>query len=235
MVEATQTNLELGARHAEVVRAAIQHWVRTSTISDKEASLLAETISVQTFDWEKFAKYSLRFAILFLAVAVVSVVFEDSFIRIYKRVVALPASLRSASTAIVAIGIHILAHRRSQAIPEQIYANEAIHAVGALCLLLAAIQAMMQLDDWAKRKSRESDSRDPDDKTAAEEGDKNSRGTRRQEHEAHDRLMGRAMYGIACSLATAYGTVGLVSKSNFIWSCAMIVLSYCCGGMSGYL
>lgn len=234
MVKAGKTSLELGARHAEVVHSAIKHWTEISTISRSQATLLADTIAVRGFDWEKFAKYSLRLAVLFFVVAVTSVVFEESFVRIYRRLIALPPWLRSVATGAVAMGAHLLAHRRCQSLPEQIYANEAIHAVGGLFWALAAFQLLEQLKGSFDRATQRG--RDESSQPKGEEGgDKEHQEKRKQEVKKRERLIGVVTQSVMLGLATVYGTVGLISRSNFIWSCSLIVLGYCCGATTGYM
>lgn len=233
-----KASLELGARHAKVVQSAIEHWVETSAISQSQASLLADTIVVQGFDWGKFAKYALRLAVLCLVVAVSSSVFEGWFKRIFKRILELPPWLRSATTAAVAVGVHIFAHGRSQRIPEQKHANEAIHGVGALLFALAALQVLEQLKrsfdrgtksdggdvprPWGKRSDEE------------EEEDRKERERKRQEMWERRRLERNMVQCVVLGLTTIYGAVGVISASNLIWSCSMFALGQFCGGAVGY-
>lgn len=232
MVKAKNT-LELGARHAEVVQAALQHWLRSNALSESQATQLADTIVVQTFDWEKFAKYSLRLAVLFLVVAVSSVVFEKGFLRIYRRIVALPPAVRGAATGVIAVGVHLLAYQRSQTLPQQKYANEAIHAIGAMFFALAAFQLLEQLHESFER-SRTCEGEDASQSKAEDGNDEKSRERKKKETKERERLMRNALQGVMLGLATVYATVALASKSNLIWSFAMLVFGYCCGAMGGY-
>lgn len=233
MGKTTKASLELGARHAEVVQSAIRHWVESSTISQSQASLLADTIVVQTFDWEKFAKYTLRLAVLFFVVAVTSVVFEKRFVRIFRRLVELPPWLRGAATGAIAVGIHLVAHQRSQRLPEQKYANEAIHGVGALFFALAAYQLLEQLNEWFTP-SMKSDIGDASQSKEEEKDDEKAREKREREVRDRKRLQSNSIQCVILGLATVYGAVGILSRSNFIWSCCMLVLGNFCGGMGGY-
>lgn len=229
-----KTSLELSARHVQVVQSAIKHWAASNTISEGQASLLSETVIVQGFDWEKFAKYTLRLAVLCLAAAVVSITFEERFRRLLKRLASLPPWLRSAATAKIAIWIHIFAYRRSHHLPDQKYANEAVHGVGALFFALTAFQLLEQLEEWymhaAKRKNNDvyqSKEEGKDDETARERRQRESR-ERRQ-------LRNKLVQSVLLGLATVYGAVGVLSGSNFIWSCSMLVLGNFFGGIGGYL
>lgn len=226
--------LELGARHAEVVQSAIQHWLDTQLLTPDSATQLTDSITIRTFDWEKFAKYTLRLAIICLVIAVSSVVLEASFIRIYRRIVALPAWLRGAITALMAVGIHVFAYDRSVKLPRQMYANEGIHAIGALLFALAALQVIEQLNDlYYERMKR---SQGSDEQSEAEKEDEEAARQRRiKEDKERSRLIGNAIWAVSLGLAAVYATVALLSKSTLIWTCAIMVTSSCIGGSGGYL
>lgn len=233
MGAAAKTSIELGARHAEVVQSAIKQWAYTGAITEHQASLLADTIEVQVFNWEKFAKYTLRLSVLCLVVAVSSIVFETRFVQIYRRIIALPAWLRSAITAVIATGVHIFAYERSKRLPEQKYANEAIHGVGALVFALAALQLLEQLQKWFHA-AEQKDADDSSQPKSEKDDDEQRRGTREREVKARQRFERTVFHGVAFGLASVYATVGLLSGSNLIWSCAMVVLGSCFGGICGY-
>jgi K+-sensing histidine kinase KdpD len=225
--------LELGARHAEVVQSAIQHWLDTQLLSESEATQLADSITIRTFDWEKFAKYTLRLAIICLVIAVSSVVLEASFIRLYRRIVALPAWLRGAITALMAVAVHVFAYDRSVKMPRQKYANEGIHAVGALLFALAALQVIEQLNESYQQRVK---SQGSDGQSEAEKEDEEAARQRRiKEDRERSRLIGNAIWAVSLGLAAVYATVALLSKSTLIWTCAIMVTSSCIGGSGGYL
>lgn len=211
--------LELSARHSEVVHSAIKHWVDSGILSESKATLLADSIAVQGFDWNKFAKYTLRLAVLCFVVAVSSTVFEKRFARFFKWLLAMPAWVRGTATGLMAVGVHIFAHQRSQQVPEQKWGNEAIHGVGALAFAGAAFQVLEQLNSSFRAVS----SNEKDGPTS------------KVNQEERQRLERNAVQCVMLGLAAVYGAVGVISGSNFIWSCSMMVLGYCCGGMTGYM
>ncbi|KAK0388810.1 hypothetical protein NLU13_5053 [Sarocladium strictum] len=229
----TQKTLELGARHAQVVQSAIRHWLESEALSESQATLLADTIHVRAFDWDKFAKYTLRLAVVCLVIAVSSVVLQASFMRLLRRVVALPAAVRGGVTGLVGVGVHVLAYDRSQTRPEQKYANEGVHAVGALFFALAALQVVEQLNDWHAGKVQRDGTGTAQPKAEVEE-DQAARERRKQEEKERRRLMGNAIWAVVFGLGVVYATVALLSKSNLIWTCAIMVFSSCVGGSGGY-
>lgn len=224
--------LHLRARHAEVVQSAIQHWLETSAISADQATSLAETIDVRTFDWEKFAKYSLRLAFVCLFIAIFSTIFERRFAQLFHRLLALPAYLRGSVTALVAVGVHVLAYRRSMDLPKQKYVNEGFHGIGALFFALAALQAFEQIVASVKAEGADEvpDAYQDDSKEDKQYADER----KKREHEHRARLFHIAIHGVLGILAVIYATVALLSSSNLIWSCAMIVLGYEFGGTTAY-
>ncbi|KAI0125662.1 hypothetical protein BJ170DRAFT_632037 [Xylariales sp. AK1849] len=196
---ATNKNITLNPAQAQAVEAAVQQWSTSNIISNKLASELLASIQVQedSFDWQRFAKYTFRVAIICLAIAVVSIVAGNAFLKLIKRVLELPAWLRSTITAAVAAGVHVWGYQRSIDVPLQVWTNEAIHGLGELTVGLAVVQLAEALDvDEKKHPER--------------------------------------LNWILLLLAGIYGGTGVITKSNFIWSCGMIVLSGWFGAMTGY-
>lgn len=227
MEQPVKEPLELGARHAEVIKSAIKHWVESGSISQDQASLLTDTIVVQSFDWDKFTKYTLRLAVLCLVVAVTSVVFEDGFLKIYRRLVALPPWMRATITCAIALGFHVVAHRRSRRRPEQTYSNEAIHATGAIFLALAAFQLIEQLHHFYEQTSQHQENEGCHPSSKAEFD-------RLDQQRERKKLLEDSIMGVLFGLTTVYGAIGVLSSSSLIWSCSMTLLGYCFGGMADY-
>ncbi|KAH8172521.1 hypothetical protein LIA77_06776 [Sarocladium implicatum] len=224
--------LHLRAGHAQVVQSAIQHWLDSNTISSSQATRLAETIEIQTFDWQRFAKYSLRLAVICLFIAIFSTILERRFAQLFHRLLALPAYLRGSVTALVAVGVHVLAYRRSLELPKQKYLNEGYHGVGAIFFALAAAQAFEQIQkSYDPPKADENvNNESPDTK----EDEKAARQRKKREFETRERLHRNAIMGVLLGLSVTYGTVALLSASNLIWSCAIIALAYASGATTGY-
>lgn len=204
--DAPATTIQLTARQAQAAQAAIRQWARAGLLSDSLASKLQESIQTQEiFDWQKFAKYSFRLAVLCLAVAISSVVFDDYFRKLIKRILELPALLRGSITAAGATAVHVWAYRRSLEFPEDVYLNEAVHALGALLFALAAFQ----FGQWLGLGEPT-----------------NSKGKKDEN---------RALNQLLLALSVIYLSVGLVAKTNFIWSWGMYVLGTWFGAVTGYL
>ncbi|KAH8588933.1 hypothetical protein B0O99DRAFT_600316 [Bisporella sp. PMI_857] len=145
---ASSVSVELTKIQANGVRAAIHQWTTANLISETLSSELLSTIQIKepSFNYEKFAKYSFRLAILCLAVAVVSLLADNAFLKLIKRIIALHPFLRSALTALLAIAVHVWGHNRSLQTPGEVYLNEAIHSLGSLLFALAGLQLAEGLD-----------------------------------------------------------------------------------------
>jgi gas vesicle protein len=226
MAPTTDFTLTLSSSQAGAVQEAVQQWTDHRLITSTLASQLLSTLDVQdSFDWQRFAKYTFRLAIISLTIAVTSVLFDDSFMKLLRRILSIPAWLRSLQTAAIAVGVHYWGCQRQIARPFQVWTNESVHALGGLIAGLAALQlaeAQGLLYD-EPRPRRDNDMSDEERQKYKEETDK----------EVQKRTT--KVHRILLLLTIAYGATGLVTQSNFIWSVAMIVFSTWFGAVSGYL
>ncbi|KAK8045052.1 hypothetical protein PG993_005076 [Apiospora rasikravindrae] len=249
--------LELPARQAKVVQAAIDHWASNDSrlVSPQLAAQLRASVEVRGFPWDAFAKYALRLAVLCLVIAVFSALVEDAFARFWRRVREVPPGVRSMLTAAAGGLVHYYAFYRRQQHQQRVFANEAVHAVGALLFAVAALQLLDALDQvfkahagkedngnsgvadsgpWEKREEKtrsKSKKRPPPPPPHDEE----TRKAKEAESKARKQLRDRVCRAVILLLASIYGLVALSTGSNFIWSCAMVVLSYWFGAITGYL
>ncbi|KAI0424042.1 hypothetical protein F5Y09DRAFT_163108 [Xylaria sp. FL1042] len=145
--------LELTAAEADTVQRALKYWSHSELISVNVADYLLEAIQVvdeqqHDFNWEKFAKYTFRLAVICLAIALISLVFDNVVPKLIKRILALPSSVRITATSALAIATHARGYQRSlAALPQQqMYSNEAIHSLGALLFGMAAVQLITALE-----------------------------------------------------------------------------------------
>lgn len=142
--------LELTVPEAEVLQKALRYWSQTKLVPASLIQDLTATVRIveehSAFDWDRFAKYTLRLSIICLAIAIFSLVFDRVIPNFIKQILSLPASLRIPTTCILAIAAHAWGYNRSQASPNQLYFNEAIHGLGALLFGLAAAQLVSALE-----------------------------------------------------------------------------------------
>lgn len=140
----------LRPQQAEGVQSALQQWSGAGLISSTLAAELLATIKVQeySFDWERFSKYSFRLAVLCLAAAVFSLVVDNTFLRLIRKILALPPVVRAVFTAACATAVHVCAFQRSVEVSGDFYLNEAIHGIGAILFALAVVQLGEACNRW---------------------------------------------------------------------------------------
>ncbi|KAI0526286.1 hypothetical protein F5B22DRAFT_150838 [Xylaria bambusicola] len=143
--------LELTTIEADAVRKALHYWLSSKLVPSNLLNDLLATVQVveeqhHSFDWDKFAKYTFRLAVICLTIAILSLIFDDVVPKIIKRILALPSPVRIAVTSALAIVTHIWGYQRSLVAPKQLYSNEAIHSLGALLFGLTAVQLVTALE-----------------------------------------------------------------------------------------
>ncbi|KAI1160893.1 hypothetical protein F5B18DRAFT_475097 [Nemania serpens] len=147
--------LELTAAQADAVQKALRHWSSAEHLSASLVADLLATVQVveekHDFNWNKFAKYTFRLAVICLAIAVVSLVFDEVVPKLIRRILALPAPVRVTATSALAVTVHVWGYQRSLKTPQQPYLNEAIHSLGALLFGLAALQLIVALEADKKK------------------------------------------------------------------------------------
>lgn len=212
----TEQTITLSSSQAHAVQAAIEQWSNQQLISPSLASQLLSTLDIEdSFDWQRFAKYTFRLAIICLTIAVVSILTDDAFMKLLKRVFSIPAWLRSLLTATMAIGVHYWGYQRQVEKPLQIWTNESVHALGGLVVGLAALQLAETLGVFDAHRSNS-----------------------HNKYISKARIERKAMNNllrILFLLSGIYLTTGLVTRSNLLWSFGMIVLGSWLGAVTGYL
>ncbi|KAI0436024.1 hypothetical protein F4803DRAFT_543570 [Xylaria telfairii] len=142
--------LELTATQADAVQKALRYWSHTKLVSAELVGDLLATIQIieeeHEFDWDKFAKYTFRLAVICLTIAIIALVFDQAVPKFIKRILALPATVRVTVTSALALAVLVCGYQRSLSTPQQPYFNEAIHSLGALLFGLAALQLTVALE-----------------------------------------------------------------------------------------
>lgn len=135
--------IKLTSEEAKFAQKLLNQWRDQRLLSPGAYAQLLESIqevSHHAFDWHRLAKYTLRMAVLFLIIAVISLIFDSIFLKFIRKVLEINPYVRAAITMTIAVGTHHYAWRRSERLPEELWMNEAIHAAGAIVLSLAALQ-----------------------------------------------------------------------------------------------
>ncbi|KAI0158076.1 hypothetical protein GGR57DRAFT_458978 [Xylariaceae sp. FL1272] len=199
--------IKLTEAQADAVQKTLQYWSQSRQLSQSQADHLLSTIQVieskQNFEWDRFAKYTFRLAIICLAIGVFYLAFDGMVPKIIARIKQLPLSLRVCITSVLAIAVHYAAYQRSSSKTEQVRLNEAFHALGALLFGLAAIQ----IEDSLKPTR------------PGVRGSKSDFDTYRAAKLKHEYIMLKIYLG----LAAVYLMVAIAVQSNFICSLALLV------------
>jgi hypothetical protein len=133
--------IKLNSNETQLVQSLLEQWRHRQLLSPVICSQLLGTIEEQDpFDWHRLAKYTFRLSLVCLIIAAISLIFDSAFLELIEKVLEINAYTRAAITMAFSVGIHYLAYRRSQKLPTEVWTNEAIHAVGAIVVSLAALQ-----------------------------------------------------------------------------------------------
>ncbi|KAI1115112.1 hypothetical protein F5Y14DRAFT_440836 [Nemania sp. NC0429] len=136
--------LELTASQADAVQKALRHWSSSQLVPASLVADLLATVQIveeeHDFNWDKFAKYTFRLAVISLAIAFSSFVLDDVARKLVKRILDLPIAIRMVATSALAVTAHAWGYQRSLETPQEPYLTEAIHSLGAILFGLAALQ-----------------------------------------------------------------------------------------------
>ncbi|KAI1843308.1 hypothetical protein JX266_010482 [Neoarthrinium moseri] len=148
MAPADNPKVTFSLAQAEAVRAAIEHWSERKLEGPALASEVLLTLRVEnhSFQWQRFAKYAFRLALISLAIALVTLLCDIRLILFIKHVLAPSAWLRSILPALGAVVVHVWGCRRQVEYPLQVWTNEAVHGLGGLLFGLSAQQFLEALD-----------------------------------------------------------------------------------------
>ena len=195
-VSQLKTHIKLGSKDAQVVYKILEEWRTLQLLTPATYTQLRQTLDVapSQFDWNRLAKYTSRLALVFMIIAVISLVFESEFLQLIRRILNINPYKRAALTAAIAASIHFHAWYNSRSFydhNEELWMYEAVHTLGALVLGLAALQlaeAAEGLDVYGRDGSA---------------------------------VRGKL---IMLALAFVYAFIGYGIFSTFIWSCSMLLL-----------
>ena len=124
--------LNLDKQESEFLNKAVTHWEREHLIDDDLAKKLRDSYEVKGFDWMRLAKYSFWIALFCGAIAVGSLIINDSFINWLKSLYYTPDIVISVLSGISAAVLFYFGRRWEKKYPEKVFSNEAIIFTGVL-------------------------------------------------------------------------------------------------------
>lgn len=223
----SEASINLSSSQARTVQAAIHQWADQHVISSTLAARLLDTLTIEdSFDWQRFAKYTFRLAIISFAIALASILADKAFLKLIKRILFVPAWLRGIAAAAVAAVVHYWGYERGKLHPLQIWTNESVHALGGLVIAVAAWQFAISVgafDVFPGPSPYQSGISDEE------------KMTRQRQRSDFDTEQTKRIGHVLLALSSVYAITGVVTSSNLIWSSAMIVLGAWFGAVTGYL
>ena len=124
--------LNLDKQESEFLNKAVTHWEKEHLIDAELAQNLRNSYEVKGFDWMRLAKYSFWIALLCGAIAVGSLIINDTFINWLKNLYYTPDIVISVIAGLIAAAFFYFARRREKKYPEKIFSNEATMFTGVL-------------------------------------------------------------------------------------------------------
>ncbi len=128
----TMSKLNLDRQESEFLNRALKHWENERLIEPGLAEQLRGSYEVKGFDWMRLAKYSFWIALFCGAIAVGSLIIDDSVIRWLKQLYYTPDIVISILSGIAAAVLFLIGRRWEKRHPEKIFSNEAVIFTGIL-------------------------------------------------------------------------------------------------------
>lgn len=124
--------MEVPAKKARVLRAALETWRREGRLSEETARSLEADIRVILFDWRRLARYALFASVLCLAIAVGAILADEVLMEFLLRVLALPPLFKCVVFFVLGALFFAAGVRRRARTPERIYSIESLFFLGVL-------------------------------------------------------------------------------------------------------
>jgi hypothetical protein len=143
----------LSTTDARVVRRALAEWERDGTLTAAESTRLAGSFRTAGFNWQRLARYSFRFAIACIVIAVGAVLTDSLLLTWIGRIFTAPAAVRAAGFAALAAGLFAFGARRRARMPEKRYSTEAVFFLGVCATAAAVVFLGQAVDTGSGRRS----------------------------------------------------------------------------------
>ncbi len=124
--------LNLDKQESEFLNKAVTHWEKEHLIDNELAENLRNSYEVKGFDWMRLAKYSFWIALFCGAIAVGSLIINDTFLNWLKNLYYTPDIVISILSGILAAVSFFFGRRWERKYPEKIFSNEATIFTGVL-------------------------------------------------------------------------------------------------------
>src|ERR1700678_1272088 len=113
------SKLNLDKQESEFLNDSIAHWEKEHLIDADVAQKLRDSYEVKGFDWMRLAKYSFWIALICGAIAVGSLIINDTFINWLKGLYYTPDIVISVLSGIIAAAFFYFGRRWEKKSPEK--------------------------------------------------------------------------------------------------------------------
>ena len=124
--------MKVSKRQGKFLQKAITRWQEEGTLNAEEAGKLSNSISIQSFDWKKMAKYSFWIAIVCALISVSAAVADDYIIHFIENLFSSSNVALCVAMQIIAGVFYFLGLRGRVKRPEKEFSNEAFIFIGVL-------------------------------------------------------------------------------------------------------
>ncbi len=124
--------LNLDKQESEFLNDSIAHWEKEQLIDAHLAQKLRGSYEVRGFDWMRLAKYSFWIALFCGAIAVGSLIINDTFLTWIKNLYYTPDIVIAILSAAIAVLAFYLGQHWQKKHPEKVFSNEATIFTGVL-------------------------------------------------------------------------------------------------------
>jgi len=124
--------LNLDKQESEFLTRAIQHWEEEHLLNAEIAQSLKNNIETKGFDWMRLAKYSFWIALFCGAIAVGSLIINDTVVNWLKGLYYAPDIVISAISGFMALIAFYFGRYWEKKSPEKVFSNEAVIFTGIL-------------------------------------------------------------------------------------------------------
>ncbi len=124
--------LNLDKQESEFLNDSIAHWEKEQLIDAHLAQKLRDSYEVRGFDWMRLAKYSFWIALFCGAIAVGSLIINDTFLTWIKNLYYTPDIFIAILSAAIAVLAFYLGRHWQKKHPEKVFSNEATIFTGVL-------------------------------------------------------------------------------------------------------
>ena len=145
------SSVSLPKRQHRLVTETIARWRAAGTIDERTARVLANSLQVMGFDWQRTARYAFIVSIVCLVIAVGAMLADRILMDLLRRLFNAPALVKCVFFAALSALIFWYGLARRKRHPHRVYRNEAVFFLGVLALAVAIFFLGVAIDTGSGR------------------------------------------------------------------------------------